>query len=225
MGLLDNFEQTLDRMVNGAFAKAFKSEVQPVELAAALQRELDDRATVVSRARTVVPNQFEIELATADHHRMASFDQVVCRELAQLVREYAQEQRYAFLGEVEVVLNPNASLGTGVFRIRSEVRPGPPGAPTARPIGPGDPYLEVDGIRYPLGAVTRLGRGTDVDIRVDDPGVSRNHAEITLGSDVTIHDLNSTNGTLVNGRMVTSTILRDGARIQLGTTTLTYRAG
>lgn len=225
MGLLDNFEQTLDRMVNGAFAKAFKSEVQPVELAAALQRELDDRATVVSRARTVVPNQFAIELARTDHNRLASFDQVVCRELAQLVREYAQEQRYSFLGAVEVTLTPNPSLGTGLFRIRSEVRPGPPGAPASRLLSAGEPYLEVDGIRYPLGAVTRLGRGTDVDIRVDDPGVSRNHAEITLGTDVTIRDLNSTNGTLVNGRMVTHATLRDGAKIQVGTTTLTYRAG
>ena len=66
MGMLDNFEKKLDRMVNGAFAKAFKSEVQPVEIAAGLQRELDDRATVVSRARTVVPNRFVVELSTAD---------------------------------------------------------------------------------------------------------------------------------------------------------------
>ena len=72
--------------------------------------------------------------------------------------------------------------------------------------------------------MTRLGRGTDVDIRIDDPGVSRHHAEITLGTDVTIRDLGSTNGTLVNGRMVGTQILIDGARVQLGSTTLTYRA-
>ncbi|MGV1004402.1 MAG: FhaA domain-containing protein [Candidatus Nanopelagicales bacterium] len=225
MGLLDNFEQTLDRMVNGAFAKAFKSEVQPVELAAGLQRELDDRASVVSRARTVVPNVFSIELAQPDYERLASFDQVVCQELAQLVRGFAQEQRYSFLGAVEVTLTTGANLGTGLFRIRSEVRPGPESAPPARAVGPGDPYLEVDGIRYPLRSITRLGRGTDVDIRVDDPGVSRHHAEITLGAETSIRDLNSTNGTLVNGRMVATMVLRDGARIQLGTTTITYRAG
>ena len=66
VGMLDSFEKKFDRMVNGAFAKAFKSEVQPVEIAAGLQRELDDRATVVSRARTVVPNVFIVELSTAD---------------------------------------------------------------------------------------------------------------------------------------------------------------
>jgi hypothetical protein len=222
--MLDNFEKKLDRMVNGAFAKAFKSEVQPVEIAAGLQRELDDRATVVSRARTVVPNVFVVELSGADFERLSAFEETVNEELAGLVREYAQQQRYAFVGAAEVSLAQDDSLGTGVFRIRSEVRPGGQ-ADAAVPVDvSGEPHLEVDGITYPLHAVTRLGRGTDVDIRIDDPGVSRHHAEITLGTDVTLRDLGSTNGTLVNGRMVSTGVLTDGARIQLGTTTLTYRA-
>lgn len=222
--MLDNFEKKLDRMVNGAFAKAFKSEVQPVEIAAGLQRELDDRATIVSRARTVVPNAFVVELSPADHERLAAFEHTVSDELTGLVREYAQQQRYAFVGAAQVQLAVDESLGTGVFRIRSEVRPGPQSEqPTPADVS-GEPHLEVEGITYPLHAVTSLGRGADVDIRIDDPGVSRRHAEIVLGTDVTIRDLNSTNGTLVNGRMISSVVLDDGARIQLGTTTLTYRA-
>jgi hypothetical protein len=224
VGRLDSFEKRLDRLVNGAFAKAFKSEVQPVEIAANLQRELDDRATIVSRARTVVPNIFVVELSAADYQRLSAFDETVSSELAGLVREYAQEQRYAFVGAVEIALAEDPGLGTGVFRVRSEVRAGPqPDAQAAVAVA-GQPHLEVDGITYPLHAVTRLGRGTDVDIRIDDPGVSRNHAEIVLGTDVTIRDLGSTNGTLVNGRGVGTAILSDGARIQLGSTTLTYRA-
>lgn len=224
MGILDNFEKKLDRMVNGAFAKAFKSEVQPVEIAAGLQRELDDRATIVSRARTVVPNSFVVELATPDYERLAAFEETVNEELASLVQEYAQQQRYVFVGVADVALAADASLGTGVFRVRSEVRPGhvretPPVAGPA-----GEPYVEMEGISYPLRAVTQLGRGADVDIRIDDPGVSRHHAEITLGSDVALRDLGSTNGTIVNGRVVARTVLADGATIQLGTTTLTYRA-
>ena len=78
--MLDNFEKKLDRMVNGAFAKAFKSEVQPVEIAAGLQRELDDRATVVSRARTVVPNAFVVELSAADFERLSAFEATVNEE-------------------------------------------------------------------------------------------------------------------------------------------------
>jgi len=224
VGLLDSFEKKLDRLVNGAFAKAFKSEVQPVEIAAGLQRELDDRATVVSRARTVVPNIFVVELSPHDYARLSDFEVTVNEELAVLVREYAQQQRYSFVGAAEVTLAGNPELGTGVFRIRSEVRPGPDSAPVRSGDVSGQPHLEADGLRYGLQAVTRLGRGTDVDIRIDDPGVSRHHAEIVLGTDVTIRDLGSTNGTLVDGRMISSVVLRDGARIQLGTTTLTYRA-
>jgi hypothetical protein len=115
-------------------------------------------------------------------------------------------------------------LGTGVFRIRSEVLPGPQTDAPLQVDATGEPHLEVDGITYPLIAVTRLGRGTDVDIRIDDPGVSRHHAEITLGTDVILRDLGSTNGTLVNGRMVSTAPLIEGSQIQLGTTTLTYRA-
>ena len=195
-----------------------------MEIAAGLQRELDDRATVVSRARTVVPNRFVVELSTADFERISAFESTVNDELASLAREYAQQQRYSFVGPADVTLAEDSTLGTGVFRIRSEVRPGPH-SESAVPVDvSGEPHLEVDGITYPLGAVTRLGRGTDVDIRIDDPGVSRHHAEITLGTDVTLRDLGSTNGTLVNGRMVATAVLVDGSLIQLGTTTLTYKA-
>lgn len=225
MGLLDRFEQKLDRLVNGAFAKAFRSEVQPVEIAAALQRELDDRAAVMSRSQTVVPNTFTVEVSSMDHQRLSVYQETVANELALLVTEYAQEQRYTFLGPVTVRLQEQPALTTGMIRIRSEVTKGAHGEPRPAIVpGDGQPHLEVDGINYPLHAVTRLGRGTDMTIRVDDPGVSRAHAEIVLGSDVTIRDLGSTNGTLVDGRMVTTQVLRDGARIQLGTTTLIYRA-
>ena len=111
--MLDNFEKKLDRMVNGAFAKAFKSEVQPVEIAAGLQRELDDRATIVSRARTVVPNVFVVELSAADFERLSAFEATVNEELAGLVREYAQQQRYAFVGAAEVTLAAGRLPGHG----------------------------------------------------------------------------------------------------------------
>ncbi len=222
--MLDNFEKKLDRMVNGAFAKAFRSEVQPVEIAAGLQRELDDRAAIVSRSRTVVPNIFTVELAPADFERLSAFEATVNDELGSLVREYAHQQRYSFVGAADVTLAEDTSLGTGVFRIRSEVRPGPQDEVVVPVDVSGEPHLEVDGITYPLHSVTRLGRGTDVEIRIDDPGVSRQHAEITLGTEVILRDLGSTNGTLVNGRLVASAVLYEGAQIQLGTTTLTYRA-
>jgi hypothetical protein len=232
VGLLDRFEQRLDRMVNGAFARAFKAEVQPVEIASALQREMDDRAAVVSRGRTVVPNVFAVDLSGHDHDRLSVYAGTITEELATMVREYAEEQRYTFLGGTEVTLNRDESLDTGLFRVRSEakaeVAANPHGArsPAAPPAGVGHPRLVADDTAYPLThAVTRLGRGTDVDIRVDDPGVSRHHAEILLGREVLLRDLGSTNGTYVDGVQVGEVVLRDGAVVQLGATRLTFKAG
>jgi hypothetical protein len=232
VGLLDRFEQRLDRMVNGAFARAFKAEVQPVEIAAALQREMDDRAAVVSRGRTVVPNVFAVDLSPHDHDRLAVYAETLTEELAGMVREYAEEQRYTFLGGTTVELTRDETLDTGLFRVTSEakaeVASTPQGArtPPLPPSDAGHPRLVADDIAHPLTrAVTRLGRGTDVDIRVDDPGVSRHHAEILLGREIVLRDLGSTNGTYVDGVQVGETVLHDGAVVQLGATRLTFRAG
>ncbi len=120
MGILDRFEQRVDRTVNGAFAKAFKSQVQPVELAAALQRELDERAAIVSRGRTVVPNLFTISLASEDFDRLAVYAETLQSEMAGLAREYAEEQRYTFLGPVSVHMQLDDDLDTGIFRVASD---------------------------------------------------------------------------------------------------------
>lgn len=237
MGLLEKFEDSLDRMVSGAFAKAFKAEVQPVELAAALQREMNDRASVLDRDRTVVPNIFHIELSHHDYTRLAVFKDALGTELATLVRDYAGEQRYTLLGAVRVTMTEDDALETGIFRVRSEARaevvsavpavadtPDPHAAGGSTPTA--QPQLEINGSRYPLArAITRMGRGTDTDIRIDDPGVSRHHAEIVLGTDIMLRDLGSTNGTWVDGERVSELVLTDGTAIQMGGTTLVFRSG
>ncbi|MDD2858704.1 MAG: DUF3662 and FHA domain-containing protein [Candidatus Nanopelagicales bacterium] len=231
MGLLTRFEDSLDRMVNGAFARAFKAEVQPVEIASALQREINDRAAIVDRDRTVVPNIFQIELSDHDYTRLAVFRDALQGELVTLVKGYAAEQRYTLLGGVQVVISQDDELETGIFRVRSEARVEVAAQGTASLDSPagaalgGQPRLEIGRTAYPLvRAVTRIGRGADVDIRVDDPGVSRNHAEIVMGTPVIVRDLNSTNGTTVNGSRITELALDEGTAIQVGSTTLVFRS-
>lgn len=225
MGLLDRFEDRLDKMVNGAFARAFKSEVQPVELAAALQKEMDDRSAVVARGRTVTPNVFTIDLSPHDDERLSVYRDTLQTELAGVVTEYAEEQSYALIGPAEVKLDLDDSLETGIFRVHSEARAAVVSA-KASGAAPGQPYLEVGGTAYPLvRAVSRLGRGTDADIRVEDPGVSRNHCEIVLGTPAIVRDLGSTNGTSVDGSRVTQAALVDGSTIVIGTTSMVYRTG
>ncbi|MDP1876022.1 MAG: DUF3662 and FHA domain-containing protein [Actinomycetota bacterium] len=233
MGLLERFEDSLDRLVNGAFARAFKAEVQPVEIASALQREVNDRAAVIDRERTVIPNVFHVELSEHDYRRLAVFKDALQTELATLVRDYGGEQRYTLLGPVSVDLAQDDELETGIFRVRSEARAEVSSQPHGRPGEPGaaatdlrQPRLEVGGIAYPLvRAITRLGRGSDTDIRIEDPGASRNHCEIVIGQPALLRDLGSTNGTFVNGGRITQVDLADGTAITIGTTQLVFRSG
>ncbi|MET7656403.1 MULTISPECIES: DUF3662 and FHA domain-containing protein [unclassified Streptomyces] len=285
MGVLKKFEQRLEGLVNGTFAKVFKSEVQPVEIAGALQRECDNNATIWNRDRTVVPNDFIVELSTPDYERLSPYSGQLGDELAGMVRDYAKQQRYTFMGPIKVNLEKADDLDTGLYRVRSRTlassssqapeapaagrqRPGGPGypgagaggaappmpsapPPGARPGGYGYPpaagaqrpgaaggglagapqpgsrtrhWIEINGTRHQISRGTLvMGRSTEADVRIDDPGVSRRHCEIRTGSPSTIQDLGSTNGIVVDGQHTTRATLRDGSRIVVGSTTIIYR--
>lgn len=262
MGVMDRFEKGIERAVNGVFAKAFRSEVQPVEIASALKRALDDRAAVISKGRTLVPNAFVVELGVTDHERLAEYSDALGDELVTALREHADQQRYAFVGPVSVQFEEQDDLDTGIFRVRSattkaprepaahqpqphqRVQPAgdqhePPPTRAVEPVSPPPPapvvtqrpWLDIDGHAYPLlGSSTVLGRGEDADIMVDDPGVSRRHAEVRITSDgpslvATLRDLGSTNGTFVDGERAGVLSLVEGSSITLGRTRATYRSG
>ncbi|MGI4896728.1 MAG: FhaA domain-containing protein [Janthinobacterium lividum] len=226
MGVLDRFERGVERAVNGVFARAFRSEVQPVEVASALRRELDDRAAVLSRGRTLVPNTFVVELGPADHDKIASWQDTLSDELVAAVTQHADKQRYSFVGPVRVDFLEAADLETGVFRVLSSTIKGRVAPATPRTASAGRPRLEVDGRGYVLSeAVTVLGRGSDADVVVDDPGVSRRHAEIRVNAQgARLMDLSSTNGTFVDGERVSSIDLFDGTVVMLGRTKIVFHA-
>ena len=240
MGVLQRFERRIEEMVNRPFARAFKAEVQPVEIASALQRECDDRAAIVARGRTMVPNSFVVELGEHDHERLHVYAEALGGELASMVREHAEEQGYSFLGPVTITFEQVRELGTGQFRIRGSAVAGPTEAPpTAAPAAPAAPaaapavmtadapWLAFGDATYPLhGRLTRIGRGADSDIRLEDPGVSRNHAEIRVeGDSATVVDAGSTNGVVIDGKRVQQAPLEEGTSIVLGNTTLVFHRG
>jgi hypothetical protein len=231
MGVLQRFENRLEQVVSGAFAKAFRSAVQPVELAAALQREVDNSAQALSRERSLVPNAFHIELSPTDYDRLVPFGSTLSEELTGLLRDHADEQRYVFAGPVTIDFGRADDLGTGRFRVRSQASATvtSPDDQSTRAVRRAGVALEVNGARHPLsppGLV--VGRGQDADLRIDDPGVSRRHAEIRVSAgahrpSVSVVDLGSTNGTLVDGRRVDHAALADGAVVRVGNTSLTLR--
>lgn len=144
VGVFDRFEKGIERAVNGAFAKAFRSEVQPVEVASALRRECDDRATVVGRDRYIAPNTYVVELGSADYERIGEWEDALANELGAVVTEHAGHQRYGFVGPVTVAFEEAGDLDTGVFRIRSSTTQGaaaPQPYPPPQP-GPGYPPPE-----------------------------------------------------------------------------------
>jgi Protein of unknown function (DUF3662)/FHA domain len=240
MGVFDRMEKGIERAVNGAFAKAFRSEVQPVEIASALRREVDDKATIVSRDRTLVPNTFVVELGQADHGRLGEWEEALGEELRDVVTEHAGQQQYTFVGPVTVGFEEAEDLDTGLFRVRStttkartrrEARqaPQPPPRPQAPRSGPLQVTLDVEGRSHQVSApVTVIGRGSEAEVIVDDAGVSRRHAEVhTDGEQVWVVDLGSTNGTFVDGERVgpQGAPLADGSRITVGRTRVVVRFG
>lgn len=294
MGVFDRLERGLERAVKQPFARVFKAEVQPVEIASAMRGAMDDRAAVLGPGRTMVPNVFTIELAGSDYERLSSYSSALTDELVAAAEDHADAQRYVTPGPFEVRLVAGDDLETGIFRVRpaakdgraarpgggrpahdaparggrparddddlgrpdeehAAYRPQPPTpAPAQRPVdrpaeprpaaatrevpagraprgrGP-RPVLELDGRRLPLSAaVTTIGRDRSADVVVDDPGISRRHAEVRISHDgphlqVLLRDLGSTNGTYLNGEQIGDEELRDGDRITMGRSSLVFR--
>ena len=216
MGLLDNFEKGLERAVNGAFAKTFKSGLQPVEITAALRRELDTKAAIVSRDRILVPNKFVVRLSPDDYERITGLGDALIDELTQLVQSHAAAQRYSFAGGISIRLENADNLSQGMIDIQSVNVKGEIAW---------TPVLDINGKRHPIKrARTVIGRGTEADITVDDTSISRKHIEILWdGKRGQINDLGSTNGALLNGQPVSKSLLEPDSVIDIGRTRIVFR--
>lgn len=232
--VLQRFEKRLEDVVNLAFARAFKGSVQPVEIAAGLQREINDRAQILSRERTLVPNQFTVYLAADDYDRIVPFGNTLSDELGRLVSDHVRDQRYTLTGPLKIEFERDEQLRTGRFEITSATLAGVHTPSVADQFAPSTSTstsveLEVNGVRHRVnGSVVVIGRGTEADLRIDDPGISRRHAEVRVTGDnsaptVTVTDLGSTNGVIVDERRVDSGVARNGSQVRLGNTVMTVR--
>jgi hypothetical protein len=217
--VIRGFERRLERMVEGAFARAFRSSIRPVELARGLAREMDNRLSVGVRGTPVVPNHFTIYLSPTDHAEFAEAQDALRRELCDAAREHARDERYGFMGPIDVELAMDERLGIGRFEIEGRFREGAGGA------GAGSLVLPT-GNRFTLSEhAISIGRRPECNIVLADPNVSRNHAEIRPhGDSFLLIDLGSTNGSKVNGVRVDQHILRDGDELTFGNTQMFFEA-
>jgi len=216
---INAFERRLERMVDGVFARAFRSSLRPIEIGRKLVREIDDHRSVDVKGRVIVPNQFTVTLSHDDLEQFADIHEALVRELCDAAREYARDEGYTFMGPVSVELVEAVTQKSGRFKLEGRM------VEAASMAGAGSIVLPT-GDRIVLGEETlTIGRLPSCDIPVPDPNVSRKHAEIRpSGAGYVVVDLGSTNGTRVNGATVKERKLTDGDVIAVGTTRLRFEA-
>ena len=216
--VLRDFEDRLERLVEGMFARAFRTGLQPVEIGRRLVKELDANRTLDVRGRSVAPNHFVIHLDPADSDRFAKIQDSLISELRTTVREHATAEGFRFLGPVRLQLVEDPGGTVGMFRVDAGFDETPPADHHG--------YLELpDGQLVGLGVEpATIGRVPESTIVLSDPNASRHHAEIHLdGDSFELVDLGSTNGSRVNGQNVSRQLLVDGDELTFGTIRLRFR--
>jgi hypothetical protein len=250
--VLRAIERKLESLFEGIFGRAFRTNVQPVELARKLAKEMDDHRTV-SVSRIYVPNEYTVYLAPDDREQFASYEENLLSELQEYLAEHARREEYALLSSPRVLMETDADLDVGEFGIAtrmvqpdrragvheplSDLEPGatmiykakpqpPTQAVSAEELGvePELVTLSYDGTSHEVKQRrVVIGRSRDCDIQLSDANVSRRHAELRQeGTSYWIVDLGSTNGLEVNGKRVKRAKLRSGDTITLGSTDVTF---
>ena len=251
MGILRDFEKRLEGAVEGFFARTFRSGLQPIELAKAVQRYAGNYQQVGVDG-VFVPNVYRFDLSTEDYERFSGFEQSLKAELAGVVKRTAADRGWRLQGPVRIELRGNDEVTVGTYELRGKVEAGgdvAPARPTAAAVAAarssGDELAKTSvlqrpaqtttaalvlggegGRRLPLVDDATIGRLPECDVTLDDPSVSRRHARIRRnGMSWSIEDLGSTNGVKVNGSRVGESNLADGDRLQLGSVQLLFSVG
>jgi hypothetical protein len=214
--MLDNVERGLERLVSGAFAKSFRGGVQPIEIIAALKREIDSHAVVVQRDRILAPHAYTVGLNSDDIVPLNAHGAVLIGELTDGIRAYATRQRYSFAAPVSITLVAASDIARGVIKVASQALDA---------VSEWHPALEINGETIHLsGPEIIIGRGSTATVIISDSGASRHHARILWGGKIAgLEDMQSTNGTKLNGTRVTSSPLDQGDVIQIGGTKMVFR--
>ena len=249
MSVLRNLEAKLGGIVEGAFGRAFKTSVQPVELAHKLAKEMEENQ-MVSVSRVYVPNHYRVFLSPRDREQFSSYEPALRKELSDYLLEHARQERLALTSRPQVEFHTDDRLELGEFGIQAQLLGGPeeenelaePGPSAgdfghtmvyspdreARPLEPAldrrQALLVAEGRRNVLsGDRVMVGRSRECDVVVSDQNVSRRHIELRRGErGWAAVDLGSTNGMKVNGRRLSHAELEPGDRITIGITDLTF---
>lgn len=220
MGFIENFERRLEGFVNGAFSKAFKSQLQPVEISSAIKAKMDAGAAVIEKDRILAPNIFRVGLSVADFARLKPLGESLLNEVIKQVNVHVKKQRYQLSSDLAISIESSSSLAVGQVQVSAS------GAKASQVANvTWSPALDFGGKRYLLAkSLTTVGRDASADIQVNDAGLSRVHFAINWdGSKATVEDMGSTNGTTVAGRTIKSQSIDADTVIKAGRTEFVFR--
>jgi len=225
--ILREFERRLGGLVEGLFAKTFRSGLQPVELAKRLLKEMDAGRTV-GVSEVWAPNTFSFRLSPVDAERFDQAEAALVTELQEVVRENAAERGWGLVGPPEIAFETDPRLKKGEFRCHASLVEGDEKVEPV-PASAASLLIHEEGETRSVvlaGDVMTIGRLPECEVVVADKGASRRHAQIrNKDGAFTLTDLGSTNGTRLNGQTVQSRVLDDGDRITIGSTLLEFRRG
>ena len=240
---LARFEELVQQLVEGTFARLFAGRLRPIQVANALARAMEDQA--VSRAGGVrlAPNHYQVALNPDDHSALLVSRPQLADDLARHLFDLARQAGFALLHPPDVSLTPQS--GVPLRRVKVTARWQPPDDEGSKPRdttrkmalpssqaaddddpAPSDrPFLILEGQRHISlsNATVSLGRSLDNDIIVDDSRVSRRHAQLRrrYGRYV-LYDLGSKGGTTVNGYPVQECVLEAGDVVSLAGVEIIY---
>jgi len=240
MDALSRFEELAEQAMETSFVRLLKSQLQPVEIAKRLARAMESQQTI-GVDKVWVPNQYAVHLHPADYDGFAPFRASLERDLAAYLSAVAQERGFSLVASPLVRLQADERVAAKRLRIVAQTSEAPAAEEVSAAAG-FTPTMKVERIRplaraqatlaladgsrtFPLDRpVLNLGRSLDNDVILDDPRVSRRHAQIShKHGHFCLYDLQSANGTLVNGQPVRDCLLQDGDVISLGGVELVFR--
>lgn len=213
---LRRFERRLESLVEGTFARVFKSGLSPLEIGRRIVREIDGNQTVAVDGALAVPNHYWVYLSAADHGRFAEVETQLTNELIEAARTHIADEQYRVLGPVSVTLVEAADYPEGTLQVQAQWREGVAQQTSAS-------IVLSTGERFPVGNPFTVGRLPGGSLVLTDENVSRNHAVIELGpTGWLVRDLGSTNGTQVNGSPIQESPLQNGDAVVFGATEATF---
>lgn len=226
---LQQLELRLEKLVEGFFARTFRSGVQPVEIARRVLRALQTQRSTDASGNRVGPNHFTIWLSPEDKEQLEPISDSLSNELASEVLERAAADGIRLLGQPRFGWELDENLRQGVFEVVSEVVEGPASTPfTQLVFADGDTHVlsGVEGAPLQAGIGScAIGRHATNDIVIDDSNVSRHHASLTLTElgQFILKDLESLNGTRVNGGRISQTEVNPGDQLTFGSVVATFQ--